>query len=83
MKNKKTKVQMHLLYTLCYLLIGCLDKLKCTTPKMEKFKSDLTGMCEELGTDAKDTFVVQKTTYFQEISTKINSLIRNNFNENY
>ena len=81
--NPKTKnLEMHKLYCISQLLLESLDVLKPTTHKMVKYKTDLTSLCEELNNVTSDTYTVQKSTYFHEMTKKIDSIIRNNFNEN-
>jgi hypothetical protein len=46
---------------------------------MLKFRDDLIGFCEELNNDVADTNEIQRGTYFQEISNKINTIIRRNY----
>jgi hypothetical protein len=71
---------MHLFYCLMQLLLDCLDDLKTTTPRMEKLKCDLTEMCELLNNECANTYTIQKSTYFQCITQKINTIMRKNFN---
>lgn len=78
-KSKNTK--MHLFYCLSQLMLECLDELKVTSPKMIKFKNDLTEFCELINEEVKDTYTVQKSTYFQDLTNKINTVLRKNFNE--
>lgn len=69
------------MYCLCTLLLECLDELKPTSSKMLKFRDDLIGFCEELNNKVADTNVIQRGTYFQELSKKIDTLIRKNYEE--
>jgi len=62
------------------LLLENLDDLKVTTPRMVKLKSDLTEFCEILNNECANTYTIQKTTYFQDLTNKINTLMRKNFN---
>ena len=82
MTPKEKNIGMHKLFCLSGLLLETLDDLKPTTPKMVKYKSDLTGLCEELNRNVEDTYTIQKSTYFQDISNKIETVMRRNFNEN-
>lgn len=65
------------------LLLECLDELKVTHPRMLQLKKDLTEMCELLNDECANTYTVQKTTYFQGITQKINTILRKEFNEKY
>ena len=71
---------MHLFYALMQLLLDCLDELQTTTPRMAKLKSDLTEMCELLNDEVANTYTIQKSTYFSELTNKINTLMRKTFN---
>ena len=82
MKPKLKNMEMHKLFCLSNLLLENLDTLNATTPKMIKYREDLIGLCEEINRNVEDTYTIQKSTYFQDISNKIDSVLRNNFNEN-
>ena len=82
MTPKLKNMEMHKLFCLSNLLLENLDTLKATTPKMIKYREDLIGLCEEINRNVEDTYTIQKSTYFQDISNKIDSVLRNNFNEN-
>jgi hypothetical protein len=80
--NPKSKNQeMHKLYCLCSLLLESLDRLKPTTERMIKYQSDLIGFCEELNNVLADTSPIQRSTYFHNITNKIDSILRNEFNK--
>jgi len=79
--NKSKRMKAQLMYCLCSLLLECLDELNPTTDRMRKFQSDLIGFCEELNNEVADTNMIQRSTYFQELSNKINTLIRKNYEE--
>ena len=80
--SKQKNQQMHKLVCLCNLLLENLDDLKVTKPTIVKFKEDLIRFCELLNNEIKDTSTIQKGTYFQELSNKINTIIRKNYDEN-
>ena len=80
MNPKRKKVQMHKLFCISNLLLENLDELKPTTPRMVKFKIDLIGFCEELNNSVANTATIQKSTYFSEISNKIDTILRKEFN---
>ena len=80
MTPKNKSIKMHLFYCLMQLLLECLDDLKVTNPRMIQLKKDLTEMCELLNNDCKDTYTIQKTTYFQILTNQINTLMRKSFN---
>lgn len=80
MNPKKKLIKVHLFYCLMSLLLEYLDELKATNPRIIKLKSDLTEMCELLNNDCNGTLDVQKTTYFQRITNKIDTVMRNEIN---
>jgi len=80
MNIKKKQINMHKFYCLMSLLLENLDELQVTNPRMIQLKSDLTEMCELLNNECKDTYTIQKSTYFQDITNKINTILRKNFN---
>lgn len=82
MNPKQKSIKMHLFYCLMQLLLENLDELKVTNPRMLKLKTDLTEFCEILNNECANTYTIQKTTYFQELTNKINTLMRKSFNPN-
>lgn len=82
MKPKEKKMEMHKLFCLSNLLLESLDTLNPTTLKMVKYREDLIGLCEEMNRNVEDTYTIQKSTYFQDICNKIDTVLRKNFNEN-
>ena len=82
MSPKKKNIEMTKLYCLSQLLLECLDELKPTTANMVKYKTDLTALCEELNNVTANSETVLKSTYFNEISNKVDTVIRKNFKEN-
>ena len=80
MSPKLKNMKMHLFYCLMQLLLECLDELKVTNPKMIELKNNMTEFCELLNNECADTYTVQKTTYFQQITHKINTILRKEFN---
>jgi len=82
MSPKEKKKEMHKLVTMSYLYIECLDNLKATNPKVIEFKNNIIGFLEILGDKIADTDTVQKTVYFQDISYKIDTVLRHSFKDN-
>ena len=80
MNPKQKSIKMHLFYCLMQLLLENLDELKVMTPRMVKLKADLTEFCEILNNECANTYTIQKTTYFQGLCNKINTLMRKEFN---
>lgn len=79
-KEKIKAMKMHTFYCLMSLLLEVLDDLKVTNPRMIELKNNLTEMCELLNEECKDTYTIQKTTYFQTITNKIQTIMRKEFN---
>ena len=82
MTPKQKNINMHKLFCLSSLLLETLDELKVTTPKMINYRKDLIGLCEEMNRNVEDTYTIQKSTYFQDICNKIDTIMRKNFKEN-
>jgi hypothetical protein len=80
--SKKKNIETTKLYCLSQLLLESLDYLKPTTPKMIKFRADLIGLCEEINNITADSETVRKSTYFHQISAKIDTVVRREFKEN-
>lgn len=80
---KKSKWQnMHLLYCELQLVLETLDNLKVTAPRMIELKQNIIEFCELINNEVADTYTVQKSTYFQDLTNKIDTVIRKNFNPN-
>ena len=80
MNPKRKNIQIHKLFCLSNLMLENLDELKATTPRMIKLKADLIDFCEELNNSVANTATVQKSTYFSEISHKVDTILRKEFN---
>jgi hypothetical protein len=81
--KKKNRVNMHKLVCLSNLLVENLDDLKVTTERMLALKNTLNQFVEELNDSLAETETMQKTTYFGDISNKIDTILRKNFDEQY
>ena len=79
--SKKKNTEIHKLYCLCQLLLDSLDELKPTSAKMVTFKDNLIGLCELMNDDVADTYTVQKSTYFHNMTKKIDTVVRHEFND--
>ncbi len=81
--NKKHKINLHKFYALMQLLQDNLDDFENfdkATPRMKQLRTNMSEFCELLNNECANTFAVQKTTYFQELSNKIDTILRKNFN---
>lgn len=56
------------------------DSWENATPRMKQLRADLSEFCELLNNECNGTFAVQKSTYFQELSNKIDTMLRKCFN---
>ena len=56
-----------------------LDELNPTTEKMKKAKMDLIALFEELNNELASSDTIQKSTYFNDMSKKIDTILRINF----
>jgi hypothetical protein len=80
--SKRKNTLMHKLVCLSHLMLENLDDLNPTTAKMKKAKFDLITLFEELNNELATSDTLQKTTYFNDISKKIDTIIRKNFDGN-
>lgn len=80
--NKNKKQQAQKFVCLAFLIQDAIDELKPTNPKVLKFKEDITVFVELLIDEVKDTHEMQKGTYYNILSSKIDTLIRKNFVDN-
>jgi hypothetical protein len=78
-KNKAEK--MHKLVVLSMLMQECLDELNPDTPRMKELRSTLLEFTEEMNDSLKDTTAIVKTTYFQDLCNRVDTVIRKNFDE--
>ena len=69
---------MQKLVILSWLLVETLDDLKATTPEMTMYKNTLTAFGEHLNNELADTDIIQKSTYFNDLTKKVNTVIRKN-----
>jgi hypothetical protein len=70
---------LHKLVVLVQLQLELLDELKSTTERMKKYQADLVGFAEELNNAICNTETIQRSTYFQELANKVDTVIRKNF----
>jgi hypothetical protein len=80
--SKRKDQLMHKLVCLSHLMLENLDELQATTPKMKKAQMDLIALFEEMNNELATTDTILKTTYFNDISKKIDTIIRKNFDGN-
>lgn len=80
MNPKRKNILIHKLFCISNLMLENLDELNPTTPRMVKLKADLIEFCEELNNSVANTATIQKSTYFNEISNKVDTILRKEFN---
>jgi hypothetical protein len=80
--SKRKDQLMHKLVCLSHLMLENLDELQVTTPKMKKARLDLIALFEEMNNELATTDTILKSTYFNDISKKIDTIIRKNFDGN-
>ena len=80
--SKRKDQLMHKLVCLSHLMLENLDELQATTSKMKKARLDLIALFEEMNNELSTTDTILKTTYFNDISKKIDTIIRKNFDGN-
>lgn len=79
--NKRQKQLSHKLVVFSLLEIELLDELQANTPKMKEHKENLIAFHEELIKSISSTETILRSTYFNELSTKIDTIVRKNFDE--
>jgi len=82
MTPKEKNIKMHLFYCLMQLLLECLDNLKVTNPRMLELRDNMIEACELVNNECANTYTVQKTLYFQNLTNQINTMMRKCFNPN-
>jgi len=80
--NPKRQIELsHKLITLNFLLQDCLDELNPSTAEIKEYKENLIKLTELLSNSVADTTAVLNTTYFQDLSNKVDTIIRKNLNK--
>ena len=82
MNPKRQGVLSHKLVVLANLMLENIDELQATTPIVKKAKEDLIVFCEELNNSIAGTPAMTSQTYFQDLSKKIDTIMRKNFDSN-
>lgn len=81
MGRTKRNQDLQAVVCIAYLLIERLDNLKVSTPEMIKYRGDLIAMSEYITNASADTDIMQKSTYFPELTKKIDTLVRKTFQD--
>ena len=81
MNPRRKHMLMHKLICLSQLLVENLDELQVATEPMLKYKEDLILFSEKLLESISNTETVQKTNYINDITFKIDTILRKNFIE--
>lgn len=82
MNPKKKSELCHLLVVLSNLTLEVLDELKPITPEAILYKETLTKSCEEVNNALQGIPEVSSSTYFQDLSNKVHTVIRKNYKPN-
>lgn len=82
MNPKRQGVLSHKLVVLANLMLENIDELQATTPIIQNAKQQLIDFCEALNESIADTPAMTSHTYFQELSNKIDTILRKNFDKN-
>ena len=80
MNPQKQNQLAHKLVTLNLLLLDNIDELKPRTKEILGYKEALINFAEKLNEEIGDTVGIQKTTYFQDLCNKVDTVIRKNLN---
>lgn len=81
--NPKRKSELcHLLVVLANLQLEVLDELNPTTKEAIEYKELLTKKCEEVNDAIIDIPEVRSSSYFQDLSNKVHTVIRKNYKPN-
>jgi len=81
--NPKRKSELcHLLVVLANLTLEVLDELKPVSKTAIEYKELLSRKCEEVNESLMDIPEVKSSTYFQDLSNKVHTVIRKNYKPN-
>ena len=82
MNPKKKHTLINKVFCLKDLLVDAIEELKANDPDTLKFANDIISYCERMNDSVADTATIQKSTYFSNISNKIDTILRKEFDEN-
>ena len=69
------------LFCLNQLIIEDLDELEPTSPIMKEYRDTMIKLAELMNDACADTLTIQKSTYFQSLTKKLDTVIRKNFED--
>ncbi len=79
--NPKRMVELaHKLVVLNFLIQELLDELNPRTAEIKEYRENLLKLTEMLNNEIADTEAIQSTLYFQDLSNKVDTIIRKNLN---
>lgn len=79
--NPKKQIQLcHKLVVLNFLIQELLDELNPRTAEIKEYRETLLKLTEMLNNEIADTEAIQSTLYFQDLSNKVDTIIRKNLN---
>jgi hypothetical protein len=80
MKHSRKDILCHKLVALSQLMLDTIDELQPTNKLVQEKKQDVIDFCEMINGKILDTDTVQKTTYFPELTQKIDYIMNKYFN---
>lgn len=80
MSPKKQIHLCHKLVVLNFLVQEVLDNLNPRTAEIKEYRENLLKLTEMLNNEIADTEAIQSTLYFQDLSNKVDTIIRKNLN---
>jgi len=80
MNPKRTIELAHKLVVLNFLIQELLDELNPRTAEIKEYRETLLKLTEMLNNEIADTEAIQSTLYFQDLSNKVDTIIRKNLN---
>ena len=80
--NKKNKLNSHKFTVLCSLLLESIDDMNIDSPLVKEYSANLKVLSDTSGLILeRTTGITKSSTYIQEISNKVDSIIRNHYKE--
>jgi hypothetical protein len=80
MKHPRKDILCHKLVALSQLMLDTIDELQPTNKLVQEKKQYVVDFCEMINGKILDTDTVQKTTYFPELTQKIDYIMNKFFN---
>ena len=84
MSQKEFHQKTHKIAVLAYLMSEVLDEINADSTQALNFKSkcdQIQGFCETILTESFSVKTIKSTTYLQELSNKVDTVIRKNYQQ--